>query len=220
MFIVTSMLAMLIFVPVVAFIALMMWLLHRMNRPGKVWVGWVMLAAIFILITAASLLNAKYGVTTGNGWQSYQLWLEDKKIQYAGIDVAYNEETNQVYGFGSLVLQYENGNRYIPLEFDEDGNLIGSKEALSYKKEIQEVMKNGGPKVSLIGKSKNYATMKKLEHDRMNQHKNTFHKDFFWYNMLTFQIVTVILLVFYVVDLIRRKRKEKRNTNMIKIQDL
>lgn len=220
MIIIISILALLFITPIITFVVFMMWLLHRMNRPGKVWVGWVLLLGVFLLVTSLCFLSAKYGVTTGDGWQSYQLWPEDKQIQYAGIDVAYDRKTKEVFGFGSLVIQYQDGNRYIPLEFDKDGQLIGSADALVYKKQILDVLKTGGPRVKLIGKSQNFVKMKQLEHKMLNKHTNTFYKEFFFYNMICFNIITAVLLVYFLLDLWRRKRKDKRNTDLIKIQDL
>lgn len=212
--------AMIFVVPVVAFMALMMWLLHRMNRTGRVWAGWMLLAVVFLLITAACFAIARYGVTTHFGLQSYQLWPEDKKITDASIDVAYDRTDKKAYGFSSLQIQYKDGNRYIPLEFDGRGTLIGSKEAMAYKREIQKALMESGPKVTLTGKSQSYTALKRIEKKYLDQKSTTLHKEVFFNNFMLYHMVTALLLVYFLVDLGRRKKKEKRNTDLIKIQDL
>jgi len=220
MIIIEALMAMMFVVPVVAFMALMMWLLHRMNRPGRVWAGWTALAVVFILITGVCFMTAKYGVTTGFGLQTYQLWPEGKNAPEGSIDVVYDWNAKKVYGFSSLRIQYKDGNRYIPLVFDQDGNLTGSKEAMAYKKEIRDALKDGGPNVTLTGKSQSHTTIRQLEQKYLNQKSTTFHKDVFSHNLLIFNMVTIVLLGYFLMDIWRRKRKEKHNTTMIKIQDL
>ena len=220
MVIIMIILVMVYIVPIVAFIILIMWMLNRVNQPGRVWVGWVILVSVFILITSASFFMAKYGGTTGTSPQPYSVDIEGEGINKANIDVALDIHNKKVYGFGSLRIEYDNGNRYIPLTFDEEGNLIGQEEALPYATEIQHALKHNGPSITLTGHSISYSEMEQITETKLTKKTDTLNKDIFVFNLLRFQFITVFLLGYYLVKLKKKRDKERRNTDVIKIQDL
>ena len=233
MVIVLVLTAMIYLVPVVAFVVFIIWLLRRQIKFGRVWSGWMLISVVFVLLTSASFLLAKYDVTTVNTPFSYIFNVEAQGVQLpnqenleesgkprARIEVAFDRKTKEVFGFGSLCIEFDKGNRYVPLTFDKEGNLTGSDEALQYKDEIQDALVTDGPKIIFTGHSVSYDEMEIIKETKLKTKSNTLHMEYFMYNLFRFHLITVFLIGYYLFALSRKRNKEKRNTDFTRILDL
>lgn len=220
-------------VPVVTFVVLVAWLLRRQIKAERPWAGWMIISLVFLFLTTASYLLAKYDVTTFESPMVYQFDvvvqegdLNDQTIggelgkKEASFEAAYERTTKELYGFGTLCIEFSHGNRYIPLEFDETGNLVGSPEAMPFAAEIQQVIQQVSPGITFTGQSVNYTEMEQIKDTRLKKKDNSFHGDFFLFSMLRFQTITIFLIGYYLFALKRMRDKGMRNTDSIRILDL
>ncbi len=224
---------MLFIVPAVAFAIFIIWLLRRQMINGKTWRGWGILVSILIIFSVASFFLAKYNVDTETGTFPYQerissigvampleVNIKGNGIQQASVDVSYNSTSGRVYGFGNLQIEYQDGIRYIPLEFDKMGNLTGSAEALQYKKELYRALRNNESKLVLTGDSVSYKKINQIKANHLPMKKEVLLPDYFFYYFFRLHIITVFLVGYYLLSIIRKRRKDKMNTDFIKILDL
>jgi 4-amino-4-deoxy-L-arabinose transferase-like glycosyltransferase len=225
---------MLYILPVAGFVLLVGWILRRQILKRRVWLGWLMIVLIFMLFTASSILLAEYNVATGTRTFPYQeeaatfgfvgymeVEIQDPEIVGASFLLSYGNRANTANGFGSLELEYEDGIRYIPMEFNQSGVLIGSKEALPYSQEIYATLsEHRDSPLLLTGKSISYSAIQELLRTNLPMSNDLLIPGYIQYYLIRFHLITGFLILFYIFVWMRIRRREKRNLNPIRIQDL
>lgn len=134
MFIFSTFILMFIFIGVAALTILAEWQIIKLQKKWK----WVIPAAITILAIFSSI-QFSWISHSSSGITSVSVMIEDD--QFGEIQTAADHEKH-MYAIGYLVIgETEKDLEYIALEYKE-GELVGSKEALQYKKQIDNATRS------------------------------------------------------------------------------
>lgn len=129
-----------------------------------------------------------------------------------------SDQDNKVLGFGMLQLDSGNSLKYLKLEFDEQGTLVGEKEAMQYGAAIRSSLSDL-PVGKLYGTSMNQTQLEKLAFQG-DKRAREFEPDTFIQLFLISNIGTVILIVINIFSTRRMVRQKQKSVDQIKIQDL
>jgi hypothetical protein len=207
-------------VPAVAVIALIMWLLRRMVKRGKISTGAILLIGVCILITGASFLFVKTTSTSVGGVSTWVVYVEEKGVTGADIEIAQDRKTKEIYGFGPLIISDKKGNRYIPLTFDDKGTLIGSSEAMAYAKPIHEAVGDLPGTGFLTGNSLSELELQSIIDTKMTKHNEIFSWEAVRITIMQWNTVTLFLVIYFVVQILQNRKRDRINSRYTEINDL
>lgn len=207
-------------VPIVAAIAVLMWILRKLIRRGMIRTGIAVIVAVCLLITGAGFFFAKTTSTSSQGLQFWVIYIEEAGVTGGEIQIAQDRETKEIYGFGPLIVSDKKGNRYIPLTFDEEGILVGSEEALPYAKEIDAAVGDLPGKGHLTGNSLDYLALKEIVDTKLTKHGEIYSWQIAGMYILQWNTVTLFLCIYYVAQIILIRRKNRVQSKYTEIIDL
>lgn len=207
-------------VPIVAVIAVIMWLLRKLIRQGKIKTGVAVIALVCLLITGGGFFFAKTTSTSSQGLQFWIIYIEEPGVTGGEIQIAQDHTTKEIFGFGPLIVSDKNGNRYIPLTFDEEGVLVGSKEALPYAKEIDAAVGDLPGKGHLTGDSLDYLALKSVVDTKLTKHGELYSWKVAGMYILQWNIVTLFLLIYFLAQIYRIRKRNRIHSKHTEIRDL
>lgn len=207
-------------VPAVAVIALLMWLLRRLVRRGKLSTGAVLIIGVCILITGASFLVAKTTSTSVEGLHYYFVGIHEKGVTGGVIQIAQDRETKEIYGFGPLIVSDQKGNRYIPMTFDDNGTLVGSKEALPYARPIHEAVGDLPGTGFLTGDSISLMELESIIDTKLTKHNEIFSWEAVIITMLQWNTITLFLAIYFIGQILQNKKRNRIHSRYTEINDL
>ncbi len=207
-------------VPAVAVIALIMWLLRRLVKRGKISTGAILLIGVCILITGSSFLFVKTTSTSVGGLSTWVVYVEEKGVTGADIQIAQDRKTNEIYGFGPLIISDKKGNRYIPLTFDDKGTLIGSSEAMAYAKPIHEAVGDLPGTGFLTGNSLSELELQSIIDTKMTKHNEIFSWEAVRITIMQWNTVTLFLAIYFIVQILQNRKRNRINSRYTEINDL
>lgn len=207
-------------VPAVAVIALIMWLLRRLVRKGNFLRGALVILGTGILITAAGFLFVKTTSTSIQGLIECNVELQERGVTAAEIKVAQDGKTNEIYGFGPLIVSDDDGNRYIPLTFDAEGNLTGPPEALAYAGPIHKTVVDLPGKAVLTGSSLTWNEMQAVIDAKLTTEHEIFSWDAVVMTTVQWNTVTLFLAIYFIALIFRKRKKDRVASKQTEIRDL
>ena len=207
-------------VPVVAVIALIMWLLRRLVRQSRVGMGAVLIIGVCILITGAGYFFVKTTSTSVEGLQTWVVSVQEKGVTGAEIQIAQDNKTKEIYGFGPLIISDQKGNRYIPLTFDEKGTLVGSKEALPYTKAINDAVGDLPGTGFLTGDSLSFLRLKSIVDTKLTKHNEIFSWRGVIVTIMQWNTVTLFLVLYFIWQILQNRKKNRIHSRHTEINDL
>jgi len=207
-------------VPAVAVIALIMWLLRRLVKRGKLSAGIILIIGVCILITGASFLFVKTTSTSVGGLSTWVVYVEEKGVTGADIQIAQDSKTKEIYGFGPLIISDKKGNRYIPLTFDDKGTLIGSNEAMAYAKPIHEAVGDLPGTGFLTGNSLSELELQSIIDTKMTKHNEIFSWEAVRITIMQWNTVTLFLAIYFIVQILQNRKRNHINSRYTEINDL
>lgn len=207
-------------VPAVAVIAVIMWILRRLVKRGKISTGAMILIGVCILITGVSFLFIKTTSTSVDGLSTWVVYVEEKGVTGADIQIAQDSKTKEIYGFGPLIISDKKGNRYIPLTFDDKGTLIGSSEALAYAKPLHEAVGDLPGTGYLTGNSLSELELQSIIDTKMTKRNEIFSWEAVRITIMQWNTVTLFLVIYFVVQILQNRKRDRINSRYTEINDL
>lgn len=215
-----AIITLIVLVPAAAGIALVMWLLRRLVRKGRTLASVLVVIGVFVLLTGTSYLFNKTTSTSIDGVLNWPVEIHEAGVTNAEIRVAQSHKTKEIFGFGCLVVSDQAGNRYIPLTFDAQGTLIGSKDALPYEDAIRQAVIDLPGKALLTGSSLSWEQLEAVADDKLTTRNEIFSWRAVVVSMLQWNTVTLFLAIYLITQILRQRKKDRKDARRTEIRDL
>lgn len=185
-------------------------------KAGKKKAAAAIILAVFILGTAAAAKTSIFDEDAGGGRGSLTIWDDAQSMNSIGELNYVFDQKGRILGFGKLKITSGKAPQYLDLEFEENHRLIGSTEAMKYKKAIEASLREADGH-SFKGKSLSWEQLNQYSQEGVVKHFSwsTFLKQFLIHNILTFVLVLV-----YFAGSYRERRRKANKMDSSKIQDL
>ena len=194
-----------VFIAIAAVLVLLEKKFIQQRKKGE----WI-LPVIITVMAVGIMIFAGNGLRTNSNIAHYVMIWNDKDT--VGDLAIIKDREKHVLGVGFLKL--DTGKGYIEVEF-QDGELIGSKDALPYKKAI---MKSAGDLVKgFTGSSLDYEDVEELTQKTEKLPLN-FKDGWTWYGIMWRSLLPVVLWSMLLVSSWRRKKRKQLDKT--KLEDL
>lgn len=188
-----------------------------LSKNGKKKASAAIIIVVFLLGTgnAVNLGISTEDATGGSG--NLLIWNDAQSMDRIGvINYVPDRKDNNILAFGKLKVTSGKAPEYLDLEFDKNHQMIGSPEAMKYKKAIEASLE-GSWKKSIEGKSMTLSELRQFQDGKTTKH---FSKSTFLFQFLLNNIVTFILILIYFAINYRERRRKANKMDRSKIQDL